>query len=313
MQKYAFLVTAHTDIEQLKRLSKRLMSLGDIYLLIDKKQKDENYLTEVQTLVSNSGGAICLAQPRISIAWAGFSVCVGQRILLDACVKSGKEYDRVFFLSGLDYVLVSDEEFRAFFEANKEKEFVCGFNISRCHEERQLRRIKYYHLFRDIPLKHTSFLRRAIIVGTRLALRTLGFRKPLSIPVGGTSWDVYYGSEWTSMTFACAKYVLKQMHENDVVRKYFATSYAPDELYIPTIVMNSEYGKHAIPCDSLDFKILTPLHYLNYIGFIFTYDENDYGKLMSSGKIFVRKLVSGKSEKLIEMIDRNHRKNNKDC
>ena len=115
------------------------------------------------------------------------------------------------------------------------------------------------------------------------------------------------------MTFACAKYVLKQMHENDVVRKYFATSYAPDELYIPTIVMNSEYGKHAIPCDSLDFKILTPLHYLNYIGFIFTYDENDYGKLMSSGKIFVRKLVSRKSEKLIEMIDQNHRKNNKDC
>ena len=56
MQKYAFLVTAHTDIEQLKRLSKRLMSLGDIYLLIDKKQKDENYLTEVQKLVSNSGG-----------------------------------------------------------------------------------------------------------------------------------------------------------------------------------------------------------------------------------------------------------------
>lgn len=56
MQKYAFLVTAHTDIEQLKRLSKRLMSLGDIYLLIDKKQKDKEYLTEVQTLVSNSGG-----------------------------------------------------------------------------------------------------------------------------------------------------------------------------------------------------------------------------------------------------------------
>ena len=313
MQRYAFLVTAHTDIEQLKRLSKRLMSLGDIYLLIDKKQKDENYLTEVQTLVSNSGGAICLAQPRISIAWAGFSVCVGQRILLDACVNSGRKYDRVFFLSGLDYVLVSDEEFRAFFEANKEKEFVCGANVSKCKWESQLYKIKYYHLFRDIPLKHTSFLRRAIIVGTRLALRTLGFRKPLSIPVGGTSWDVYYGSEWTSMTFACAKYVLKQMHENDVVRKYFATSYAPDELYIPTIVMNSEYGKHAIPCDSLDFKILTPLHYLNYIGFIFTYDENDYGKLMSSGKIFVRKLVSGKSEKLIEMIDRNHRKNNKDC
>ncbi len=304
MKKYAFLVTAHTDIEQLKRLTKRLMSLGDIYMLIDKKQKDTDYLSEVQNLAANSGGQILLAQPRISIAWAGFSVCVGQRILLDACMDSGREYERVFFLSGLDYVLVSDEEFRAFFDANKEREFVCGFNISQCHEERQLYRIRLYHLFRDIPLKHNSFLRRAIIVGTRLTLRVLGFKKPLSIPVAGASWDVYYGSEWTSMTFGCAKYVWKQMHENEVVRKYFATSYAPDELYVPTIVMNSEYGKNAIPCDSSDFKQLTPLHYLNYHNFIFTYDENDYDKLMSSGKIFVRKLVSGKSEKLIEMIDK---------
>lgn len=233
-------------------------------------------------------------------------MCEGQRLLLDACLGSGRTYDRVFFLSGLDYVLVSDEEFRAFFEENKEKEFVCGANISTCSEERQQQKIKYYHLFRDIPLKHNSFLRRAIIVGTRISLRLLGFRKPLSIPVDGATWDVYYGSEWSSMTFGCAKYVLGQMKKNTIVRRYFSTSYAPDELYIPTIVMNSEYGKKAIPCGKLDFKLITPLHYLNYQGHIFTYDENDYDTLMSSGKIFVRKLVSGKSEKLIEMIDRHN-------
>lgn len=230
-------------------------------------------------------------------------------MLLNACVNSGNEYDRVFFLSGLDYVLVSDKEFCSYFERNKSKEFVCGINISKCREKRQQRKIRYYHFFRDVPLKSNSFLRKAIIVGTRLTLRALGFRKPLSIPVDGTSWDVYYGSSWSSMTFSCAKYVLKQMHENKVVWRYFSTCYAPDELYIPTIVMNSEYGKQAILCNNEERIYLmraTPLHYIEYHNFIFTYDEKDYDKLMLSGKIFVRKLVSGKSEKLIEMIDKHN-------
>lgn len=240
--------------------------------------------------------------------WGGFSQCKGQKVLLEACINSGKDYDRVFFLSGLDYVLVSDKEFHTFFEENKNKEFVCGANISTCGEARQERKIKYYHLFRDVQFK-SSFLRTAVKAGVRISLRLLGFRKPLSIPVGNTSWDVYYGSSWSSMTFECAKYVLKQMQENKVVRHYFSTCYAPDELYIPTIVMNSEYGKRAIHCSNKENIYLvnvTPLHYITYRKFIFTYDENDYDMLMSSGKIFVRKLVTGKSEKLIEMIDQHN-------
>lgn len=72
-----------------------------------------------------------------------------------------------------------------------------------------------------------------------------------------------------------------------------------------TIVMNSVFRKHAIEINVNNFNKLTPLHYLNYRGYIYSYDENDYDKIMSSGKIFVRKLVSGKSEKLIEMINQH--------
>ncbi len=222
---------------------------------------------------------------------------------MDAFVHSGKAYERMFFLSGLDYLLVSDDEFRAFFEKNENREFVCGFNISRSGDEKQQRKVRLYHLFRNMPLGLRNFLRRSIIAGTRLALRCLGLRKPVSIPMGDDSWDVYYGSSWMSMTSGCARYVLGQMKTNLRVRRYFSTSFAPDELYIPTLVFNSEYGEHAIPSAVKDFKQITPLHYLNYEDHIFTYDEHDYDALMSSGKIFVRKLVSGKSERLIEMID----------
>ena len=303
MKKYAFLITAHTDVEQLLRLMRRLLSLGDIYLLLDKKVKDQDYLSQVETFINHSGGAISLVEPRVNITWGGFSQCKGQEALLDAFANSGKAYERMFFLSGLDYVLVSDDEFRDFFEKNQEREFVCGYNVSKSGDGKQQWKVKYYHLFRNMPLGQRNFLRRCIIAGTRLALRMLGLRKPVSIPMGDDSWDVYYGSQWTSMTSGCARYVLGQMKNNRKVRRYFSTSFAPDELYIPTLVFNSEYGRHAIPSAVKGLKQNTPLHYLNYRGHIYTYDESDYDTLMSSGKIFVRKLVSGKSERLMEMID----------
>ena len=58
MKKYAFLITAHTDVEQLLRLMRRLLSLGDIYLLLDKKVKDQDYLSQVETFINHSGEAV---------------------------------------------------------------------------------------------------------------------------------------------------------------------------------------------------------------------------------------------------------------
>lgn len=56
MQKYAFLITAHTDAKQLLRLMKRLLSLGDIFLMIDKKQKDKAFLDEIENFATTWGG-----------------------------------------------------------------------------------------------------------------------------------------------------------------------------------------------------------------------------------------------------------------
>ena len=96
------------------------------------------------------------------------------------------------------------------------------------------------------------------------------------------------------------------MKNNMALNKYFKMCYAPDELYIPTIVLNSVFKRNASVLETSNFKALAPLHYLNYIGHILSYDENDYDTLMTSGKIFVRKMISGKSEKLIEMIDKHN-------
>lgn len=69
--------------------------------------------------------------------------------------------------------------------------------------------------------------------------------------------------------------------------------------------MNSPFKRNAIEVKELTFQNVTPLHYLNYEDCIWSYDENDYNTIIQANKMFVRKVISGKSEKLIKMIQCN--------
>ena len=135
-----------------------------------------------------------------------------------------------------------------------------------------------------------------------LLLKQLGFRRKPYLLVDGKQWDIYFGSQWIGLTRGCAEYVMKQLQTNKPLVRLFKSSYAPDELCVPTIVMNSPFADKAIRVNELDFAGATPLHYLNYEECILSYDEKAFTAIVSSGKMFVRKIISGKSEKLVEMI-----------
>jgi hypothetical protein len=197
------------------------------------------------------------------------------------------------------------KKFEEFFDVQKNKEFVCGWNLTKGGNKRQLKRVELYHFFRDIPFRH-RYLRLGVVAGTRVLLKIMGVRKAPYIRLrNGRKVDVFFGGQWSSLTYECAKNVLQEMQTNKRLVKYFKTSYAPDELLIPTIVFNSSYAQNAIPIPNEynGLKNLTPLHYLNYTDCIWSYDESDFDTIMNSGKVFVRKVVSGKSEKLIDMIN----------
>lgn len=198
-QNIAFLIAAHTDVMQLKRLMDALITMGDVYLHIDKKVKDKEFLAEVERYRLRCAGQVTMVK-RIGVTWGGFSQCVAQRELLRAVFAKDKTYDRVFFLSGLDYPVLSAHEMEYFLDQNKEKEFVPGWNLSESAVKNQLYKVKYFHLFRDVQLPHNSFWRRAIIVGTRWTLRLIGLRKKPYLMVDGKRWNVFFGSQWTSMT-----------------------------------------------------------------------------------------------------------------
>ena len=304
MVKIAFLIIAHTDVEELLRLCAKLKHYGDAYVHVDKKT-DNDFMYKLRNGLSSMSGIFStyIIKDRINVAWAGYSVMDCEDILLEHALKSNANYDRFFFLSGLDYVLYSPKKLQQFCEDNVDKEFLRVYNITESNRHDLLIRIKYYHFFRDIPLPARSFLRRAIIGGGKLLLIALGVRRKPYFFVNGKKWDVYVGSQWVGLTRLCAEFVLDQLKTNTEAIKYFKTTYGPDELIIPTIIMNSYFARKEYLSKNGTFNELAHLHYLNYEWYMHSYDESDFDTLMNSGKLFVRKFVSDKSEKLIELVD----------
>lgn len=301
MIKIAYLIEAHTDIDRLISLCEALKESGDIYIHIDKKNKNQFFWEKlIDYEINNKQVFILEKQERYYVAWAGFSQVKCFESLLKRAL-SEKQYDRFLLLSGLDYPVWSPTRIRKFFEENNNLEFVCGYDISTCTDKKQLRKIEYYHFFRDIPLPHKSFFRRAFIGGTMLLLKCLGFKRRPYFYDGKNEWHIFFGSSWIAITRQCAEYILSKLR-NKNIRRYFSSVYAPDELCVPTIVMNSRFRDNALKIKKFTFQNATPLHYLNYEGYIWSYDENDYNTIIQSNKMFVRKVVSGKSEKLVELI-----------
>ena len=123
-------------------------------------------------------------------------------------------------------------------------------------------------------------------------------------------WPVYTSSQWTALSRDCVTYILETIRQIPDIMRYFRYSYAPDELVLPTIIANSEvFSQQVIKISQnqiLTFDELPAIHHLRYASqkgsTVAIFDESDFDQIQASGKLFVRKLCSNKSEKLCKML-----------
>ena len=143
-------------------------------------------------------------------------------------------------------------------------------------------------------------------VAIRKIIYFLGFRKPLSVKCNGKSYDLYKGSDWWAVSADMAKYFMSFYDAHPAFVKYFRNSFSPNETIWQTIAFHSLYANHCIltkgPVDGLEQ--LTPLTFIEYGKEIKVFTETDFNTLVNSGKMFCRKVVTGKSDKLLDMIDK---------
>lgn len=302
--KIAYLILAHTDPLQLKRLVTSLYVSDSTFFFIhiDAKQN----ICPFQTALQNIPNCIFIKK-RITVNWGGYSLCMAEKELLKESIRFNPICDRFILLSGLDYPLWSNTEMLDEYSKNPNKLYIKAYNLSSINEPKKIpQRIQTYH-FRDLSFPNAT-LRKYIIAGLMRMMNVLPIKKKRTIQFDNKIWNIWGGSQWFNLTRECAIYVLSVMKNNKCVCKYFKTSLAPDELMIQTIIFNSSYKVYA---EAFDENGVYPglvdtsyTHYIEYNGAQKVFTENDFEKLIMSQKMFCRKIQTGKSEKLIELINK---------
>ena len=90
------------------------------------------------------------------------------------------------------------------------------------------------------------------------------------------------------------------------MRNYLRFVFAPSEIWIHTLLFNSNWKTIGEIYPGTEFPSigrLSPLTYFEYGRRIKVFTEKDYDGLMNSGCLFARKIIAGKSDKLKSMID----------
>ena len=296
----AYLISAHTDAPQLKRLVEALHSDAHFFIHIDKKSDIAPFMSLVQ------GERVHFLQDRVDVRWGTILEVDYQMALIKAALDEPVVFDRIFFLSGMDYPLWSNEHITQWLEAQGDKEILCGINMDTDVKNPQQREL--YQLSRPFfswgMLGNKGNQRLSILC--RKVKRVLGMKKPLSFGVESQMWSLYKGSAWWCISEGLASYIYKMYQEKPEIRRYFVDSFGQAETVIQTIAFNSPAW--APKCmryrgDYPGLAALTPLHFIIYEPVIKVMDETDLETLRASGRMFTRKLLSGKSDQLVKLLD----------
>lgn len=291
----AYLIVAHLDSLALARLVKSLNSEKnvDFYIHIDAKAD----ITAFQNPLQNFPNVTFLeGKERVSVHWGGYSLLQANYNLMQKMFSTGIKYKRVFNLSGLDYPLVSN---KFLLEAlPDDREYIIGYDVSgepgiNPQKGSMKDKFLYYH-FMD-----QRFLSRL----NRYKLKKAGSYEKLG-------YDFYFGSEFWALTYDCLKSVFEAFSEDKKLQRCLRFCFSPGEAWIHTVFFNSKWRERGQVYHDVYHGLLalSPVHYFDYGASIKILTEEDLDKLKQSGKMFCRKVQTGVSDTLVDLIEEARQK-----
>ena len=294
----AYLISAHTDAPQLARLVAALHPDAEFFVHIDKKSDIRPFKEAV------SAGNVHFIENRIDVRWGTLIEVEYQMALIREAVVFPRHFDRIFFLSGMDYPLWSNAHIADWLQAQGDREILQGICMNTDYIQGQQREL--YTRGRPLFRLFGNKWDQRLSILCRKALAAVGRRKRLAFRIGNDVWDLYKGSAWWCISEELASYVLETYRRCPEIRRYFRDSFGQAETVIQTIAFNSpRWAERCIltegPYPGLD--ALTPLHYIVYEPVIKVMESEDLPALLKSGRMFARKFRSGVSDEVIEKIE----------
>ena len=293
----AYLISAHNDAPHLRRLIDALPREAEVFVHIDAKADIKPFL-EAASLPN-----VHFIEQRYNIMWGSFMQVKYQMALIKSALSFEKSFDYLFSVSGLDYPLWNADKIMTYLRENNGKEFLWATCLT-TKDEAETRLYREYRFLNNYCWPYGT-LKSKFRVALRHIVSALGIHKPLMVSLHGKECPMYKGGSWWGISSALAHAVLDVYEHDTQFTAYFKNSFAPDETFIHTIAMNSEFARQCTLINNHSkLELLSPLTYIEYGDEIKVFTEKDYNTLMASDKMFCRKTVTGISDKLLDMIDK---------
>lgn len=220
--KIAYLLLAHNTPNHMRRLIDALSTdAATFFIHIDKKSDIEEYFYLKKENVY-------FTKKRIAVYWGHFSQVEAILILMKTAFFSKVKYDRFVLLSGADYPIKSTAYIEAFFQDNKDKEYIV---IK--HQEKLARHLENYQPLPKYK-QQIRFLRK-ILIKINIIPEKRNYKKHLG------KLTPYGGATWWGLTCKAIEYILRFVDSNPKLMKYFKNIVCPDEILFHTILGNSSF------------------------------------------------------------------------
>lgn len=278
--KQAILITAYKDIRHLERLIRYFDSDFEVFIHIDNKCSED-----YSSLVNQEHVHL---YDRYNIAWGDVNHLKAILLLMH---ESYKYTDLEYFhlITGSDYPAIPLSDFKRFCESHKHDNFVEHFPLPHADwgEEGGMDRIKYYWIQPSYRVKHG-----------RLIYKTIKLQRMLGIDRGFRFFDgnLYGGGTYWSVSREAVGKALDYMDSHPRYLRRFRMTSIAEEVCLPNLwagigmPMHNDYKRYIDwGPDGGNPQILT---------------EKDYDNIVSSGTLFARKMESGASDKLIELLNK---------
>lgn len=222
--RHAFIILAYNEWDVLKKTLAYLNHQEcDLYLNIDCTTSS---MSKVSLLLSNYSNIKYCSYTKLH--WGGYSILRTEINLLNIAINSSNA-DYFHILSGQDYPIKPYTDFIKFFEERPfQSYFECRVATFREIDQRLLYFMPYdYYQARNPKRFHlTTFLR--------------GFQQKHQIKRTTSFFPdrIYLGSQWCSMTREACAFLLAYTKQHPGFFKRLNHTFAPEEIYMHTILLN---------------------------------------------------------------------------
>ncbi|MBB2478788.1 hypothetical protein H5P36_01045 [Bacillus sp. APMAM] len=282
----AYILQIHKNPEQINKFIHQLTANNDadVYIHIDRRQREQ-----IKSKIVKNPNVKILDQSLIC-EWGDFSQIDTTLLLLKEVLSASKSYDFVCFKSGQD-LLVKDG-FHEFLSKNKGQIFMHFNDITWKNKGVILlnwpkvtrKRYTNAHPFR--------IYRRSIKY-----LYDKGIKLFPNTNYWPQDFEFYCGSQWFTISFEAAKYIIDFLEENKWFYHYFEKTYTPDEWFFHTLLMNSHFKSKVVKDNHLFLRIGISLRERNSP---ICLTKDDISFIEESNKYFARKFDESIDNEVID-------------